>query len=249
MPLVLLIERFDMHSGLAPIAIALDTKDLDVAKQWAAISSQQISTMKLGLEFFNRFGTAGVADVMQQANNAQLFLDLKLHDIPNTVAGAAQSVASLKPAYLTVHASGGSAMIAAAAQALPETRITAVTILTSLSAQDLHLMGFPPDVALLTKNLAVSAVAAGARAIVCSPHEVKALRAVLPREIHLLTPGVRPPGSASNDQERVATPAEALAHGADLVVIGRPITLLWDPHDHRRMSDGLASIIEGIKNL
>ena len=238
-----------MNSRLAPIAIALDTNDLHVAKQWAGISSLQISTMKLGLEFFTRFGNAGVSEVMQQANDAQLFLDLKLHDIPNTVAGAAQSVASLKPAYLTVHASGGAAMIAAAAQALPETRVTAVTVLTSLSAEDLNLMGFPPDIALLTKNLALSAVAAGARAIVCSPHEVKELREVLPREIHLLTPGVRPPGSASNDQERVSTPAEALAHGADLVVIGRPITLLWNPHDPRQMSDGLASIIEGIKIL
>ncbi len=249
MPLVLPIERYDMNSGLAPIAIALDTHDLDVAKQWASISSQQISTMKLGLEFFTRFGTAGVAEVMKQANGAQLFLDLKLHDIPNTVAGAAQSVASLNPAYLTVHASGGAAMITAAAQALPETRITAVTVLTSLSAQDLNLMGFPPDIALLAKNLAISAVAAGARAIVCSPHEVKALRALLPREIHLLTPGVRPPGSASNDQERVATPAEALAHGADLVVIGRPITFLWDPLNPRLMSDGLAHIVDGLKNL
>lgn len=236
-----------MSLSRAPIAIALDTNEIDTAKQWVALTSPHISTMKLGLEFFTRFGVSGVADVMKHANGARLFLDLKLHDIPNTVAGAARSVAELAPAYLTVHASGGAAMISAAAKVLPDTRITAVTVLTSLAPGDLVEMGFPSDVSLLVKSLATSAVNAGARAIVCSPHEVRMLREFLPREIHLLVPGVRPPGSAQDDQGRVATPAEALSYGADLVVIGRPITSLWNPHSPQLMSTGLAEVIAGLK--
>ncbi|NBP91142.1 MAG: orotidine-5'-phosphate decarboxylase [Actinobacteria bacterium] len=221
----------------APIAIALDTNEINTAKEWATLTSPQISTMKLGLEFFTRFGISGVSDVMELAHGAQLFLDLKLHDIP----------AGLAPTYLTVHASGGAAMISAAAQALPQTRITAVTVLTSLAPDDLARMGFPSDISMLVKSLAISAVDAGARAIVCSPQEVGMLREVLPREIHLLTPGVRPAGSAQDDQERVSTPAEAFAHGADLVVIGRPITSLWNPHSPHLMSEGLAEIISGLE--
>jgi orotidine-5'-phosphate decarboxylase len=233
--------------SLAPIALAIDTDNLATAKSWASVTSEQISTMKLGLEFFTRFGASGVKEIVASSHGAQLFLDLKLHDIPNTVAGAAHSVASLNPTYLTVHASGGSAMISAAAEALPHTRITAVTILTSLSSNDLKMMGFPPDIPLLVKSLALSAVAAGARAIVCSPHEVALLRETLPSEIHLLTPGVRPPGSATGDQERIATPAEALSQGADLVVIGRPITSLWDAANPERMRAGVAEIVHGLK--
>ena len=236
-----------MSATRAPIAIALDTNEINTAKEWATLTSPQISTMKLGLEFFTRFGISGVSDVMELAHGAQLFLDLKLHDIPNTVAGAASSVAGLAPTYLTVHASGGAAMISAAAQALPQTRITAVTVLTSLAPDDLARMGFPSDISMLVKSLAISAVDAGARAIVCSPQEVGMLREVLPREIHLLTPGVRPAGSAQDDQERVSTPAEAFAHGADLVVIGRPITSLWNPHSPHLMSEGLAEIISGLE--
>lgn len=247
MQLVLHIERHEMTASRAPIAIALDTNEIDIAKEWVALTSPHISTMKLGLEFFTRFGVSGVAAVMEHARGAQLFLDLKLHDIPNTVAGAARSVAGLTPTYLTVHASGGAAMISAAAKALPDTRITAVTVLTSLAPGDLAQMGFPSDISLLVKGLAISAVQAGARAIVCSPHEVRMLREVLPREIHLLTPGVRPPGSTQDDQERVATPAEALSHGADLVVIGRPITSLWNPHSPHLMSEGLAEMIAGLE--
>ena len=158
-----------------------------------------------------------------------IFLDLKLHDIPATVAGAARSVAALEPSYLTVHAAGGPAMIEAAATALPNTRITAVTVLTSLDASmvsDLGIDGSPQDIVLRWARMAV---AAGARAIVCSPQEVAGLREVVPAEIHLITPGVRPVGADAHDQKRSATPRQALDDGADLLVIGRPITEQADP--------------------
>jgi orotidine-5'-phosphate decarboxylase len=215
----------------APIAVALDTQDLAEVQQWVAAVSPWVSTVKVGLELFLRHGAGAVAAVRAGglADPPQLFLDLKLHDIPNTVAGAARSVADLDPAYLTVHAAGGPAMIEAAARAVPRTRVTAVTVLTSLSADDLAVIGLsgPPREAAV--RLASLAVDAGARAIVCSPHEVAAIRAAVPRHIHLITPGVRPAGAAKGDQRRIATPRDALADGSDLLVIGRPITGAPDP--------------------
>ncbi|MFT6564355.1 MAG: orotidine-5'-phosphate decarboxylase [Actinomycetes bacterium] len=159
----------------------------------------------------------------------ELFLDLKLHDIPNTVAGAAQSVAQLRPAMLTVHAAGGPKMIEAAVQALPDTEITAVTILTSMSGADLSAVGIVGEPIDAVVRLAQLAVDAGARALVCSPLEVAAVRAAVGPDIRLVTPGVRPAGSALGDQQRVATPKQAIADGADLLVIGRPITGASDP--------------------
>lgn len=214
----------------APIAVAMDTPDLEQVKTWVAAVSSEVTTAKVGLELFLRHGKAAVQAVRSSADVPMaVFLDLKLHDIPNTVAGAARSVADVEPDYLTVHASGGPAMIEAAATALPDTRITAVTVLTSLSPDDLQAVGLlgPPREAAV--RLAVLAVNAGARAIVCSPHEVSAIRAAVPRETHLITPGVRPVGADRGDQRRVATPAEALADGSDLLVIGRPITGAPDP--------------------
>lgn len=216
----------------APIAVALDTQDLGQVRSWVQAVSPWVSTVKVGLELFLQHGAEAVAAVRTAVPDQQvpaLFLDLKLHDIPNTVAGAARSVADLEPAYLTVHASGGPAMIEAAARTLPRTRITAVTVLTSLSADDLAVIGLsgPPREAAV--RLASLAVDAGARAIVCSPHEVSAIRAAVPRHIHLITPGVRPAGAALGDQRRVSTPQDALADGSDLLVIGRPITGAPDP--------------------
>ncbi len=156
-------------------------------------------------------------------------MDLKLHDIPNTVSGAARSVAALAPTYLTVHASGGAAMVRAAVEALPETRVAGVTVLTSLSAHDLEAVGLRGPALDAVLRLAVLAVGAGARALVCSPHEVAAVRAEVGPEITLITPGVRPAGGDVGDQARVATPEQALADGADLLVIGRPITGAPDP--------------------
>lgn len=220
--------------GYAPIAVAMDAPSLDVLAAWSAAVSPYVSTVKVGLEVFCRDGAQAVHVARQAADAAghpdiDLFLDLKLHDIPATVAGAAAAVAALAPTYLTVHAAGGAAMITAAAEALPATRITAVTVLTSLDASDLAAIGLsgPPQTAAV--RLAEVAVAAGARAIVCSPHEVAAIRAAVPSDVTLITPGVRPAGASADDQRRVATPEQALADGSDLLVIGRPITGADDP--------------------
>lgn len=212
----------------APIAVALDAPDLETAAHWASVVTPHVSTVKVGLELYLRYGPEVIASV-RGASGVQVFLDLKLHDIPNTVAGAARAVARLKPAILTVHAAGGPAMIRAAVEALPDTRIAAVTVLTSLSAADLHGIGLEgsPDDAV--RRLATLAVGAGAQALVCSPREVAAVRAEVGPDITLITPGVRPAGSATQDQARVATPERALADGADLLVIGRPITGAADP--------------------
>ena len=163
------------------------------------------------------------------ANRVSVFLDLKLHDIPATVAGAARAVARLRPSLLTVHAAAGAAAIRAAADAIPATRIVAVTVLTSLSEADLGHVGLAGPVGDAVRRLAVLAVEAGARGLVCSPHEVAAVRAEVGDEIMLITPGVRPAGADANDQARVATPEDALRSGADLLVIGRPITGAADP--------------------
>ena len=168
----------------APIAVALDAPDLTTLSGWAAAVAPHVSTLKVGLETYLRDGRAAVEAARTAAPQAALFLDLKLHDIPATVSGAARAVADLQPDFLTVPASGGPAV-----------------------------------------RLAVAAVDAGARAVVCSPEEVGAVRSVLAgRDVILITPGVRPAGSDAGDQRRVATPREALDRGADLLVIGRPIT-------------------------
>jgi orotidine-5'-phosphate decarboxylase len=215
-------------AGKAPIAVALDAPDLETAARWSAAVEPHVAFVKVGLELFCRHGPAAV-DAVRGGTGTGLFLDLKLHDIPATVAGAARAVASLRPSFLTVHASGGTAMVQAAVEAAPEVAIAAVTVLTSLGAGDLErigLCGLPLDVA---RRLAVLAVSAGARALVCSPREVAAVRAEVGPGITLITPGVRPMGTAAQDQVRVATPAAALAAGADLLVVGRPITGADDP--------------------
>ena len=219
-------------SSRAPIAVAMDAPNLSVLREWTTAVAPHVSTVKVGLEVFCRDGAAAVHAAREAADASggiDLFLDLKLHDIPATVAGAAAAVADLDPAYLTVHASGGAEMIAAAVAALPQTRITAVTVLTSLdeaALRQIGLEGTPQDAAV---RLAVLAVAAGARAVVCSPQEVAAIRASVGPNITLITPGVRPDGADLGDQKRVATPAQAIADGADLLVIGRPITASPDP--------------------
>ncbi len=212
----------------APIAVALDGPDLDTVRGWAAAAGPFVSTMKVGLETYLRDGDAAVHAAREASGGRDVFLDLKLHDIPNTVAGAARSIAHLSPAYLTVHASGGAAMIRAAVDALPGTRVTAVTVLTSLDESDLAAVGLLGPALDAARRLAVLAVGAGARAIVCSPREVAAIRAEVDRDVVLITPGVRPAGADAGDQARVATPEQALADGADLLVIGRPITAAVD---------------------
>ena len=204
----------------APIAVAIDVPDLHDAERLAALVRPHVAVVKVGLELFCAYGPAA-ADL---AGDRALFLDLKLHDIPNTVAGAARAAARLDPAFLTVHASGGHDMVAAAAEAAPDVRIAGVTVLTSLTTADL---AEPLEDAV--RRLAVLAVKAGARALVCSPWEVAMVRAEVGPDVTLITPGVRPAGADVGDQARVATPRQAMADGADLVVVGRPITAAPDP--------------------
>jgi orotidine-5'-phosphate decarboxylase len=212
----------------APIILATDTSDLEVAKQWAKLVAPHITGIKLGLEFFLNFGAEGVRAVCAD-HQLDLFLDLKLHDIPNTVGQAAAAVANLQPRFLTVHASGGQAMITAAAKELPATEVTAVTILTSLGEPDLIEIGYRSNALDSAVGLAKLAIAAGAKAIVCSPMEVAAIRAVIGNEPAIITPGVRPidPTAPLDDQVRTMTPLAAIAAGASYVVIGRPITRFW----------------------
>ena len=211
-----------------PIAVALDTTDLSTAVRWATSVGPHVTTVKVGLELFCHEGPAAVEKV-RAAADVDVFIDLKLHDIPATVAGAARALAPLQPRYVTVHASGGSAMVAAAVESLPAASVAAVTILTSLDEPALDRLGIagPPRDAVC--RLAVLAVEAGAQALVCSPQEVAVLRSEVGPGVVLITPGVRPAGADVQDQARVATPAQAIADGADLLVIGRPITAAADP--------------------
>jgi len=212
----------------APIAVALDAPDLETAARWAALVGPHVSTLKVGLELYLRYGPDAVASV-RGASGVEIFLDLKLHDIPATVAGAARAVAKLRPALLTVHAAAGPAAIRAAADAVPDVKIVAVTVLTSLQEADLNRIGLACPVSSAVRRLATLAVESGARGLVCSPQEVAAVRAEVGDDTLLITPGVRPAGASVDDQARVATPEEAMRSGADLLVIGRPITGAADP--------------------
>ena len=216
-----------MENKKAPIAVALDAPNLLITQEWAKAVGPHVQVVKVGLEVFLRDGHASVK-AAREASGCDVFLDLKLHDIPATVNGAAESVSILNPKYLTVHASGGADMIKAAAEAVPDTLITAVTILTSLTQEQLTQMGWAGSAQDIVKRLAAMSVGAGARAIVCSPQEVKAVRSEVGNAAVLITPGVRPAGSDAGDQKRIATPQQALADGADLLVIGRPITASSD---------------------
>lgn len=212
----------------APIAVPLDTQDVETAARWATAVAPHVSTLKIGLELFLRRGPE-VVDVVRGGERVGLFLDLKLHDIPNTVAGAAHSVARLKPDYLTVHACGGRDMIVAAVEAAPAVRIAGVTVLTSLGDDHLAAIGLAGPASDAVRRLGLLAVEAGAQALVCSPLEVAGLRAEVGPDVDLIVPGIRPAGSSADDQTRVATPEQALADGATLLVIGRPITTAADP--------------------
>ena len=212
-----------------PIILALDTKDLNLAKQWLKASSDQIDHFKIGLEFYLRFGSPGIMQLREIAD-FRLFLDLKLYDIPNTVKGAVESVVNLSPKFLTVHASGGSKMIEAASKALPNGSITAVTVLTSFSEEDFSTLGYKAPIAEVTELWASAAVKAGATSLVCSPYEVSNLRSKF-KEAILITPGVRAAGDDLGDQSRVMSAPDALSNGADFVVIGRSITSQWDGSD------------------
>jgi orotidine-5'-phosphate decarboxylase len=208
----------------SPIILAVDTNSLDIAKRWIDATRESVDIYKLGLEFYLTFGSEGIRSIIDEFG-VEIFLDLKLHDIPKTVSSATSAVASLSPKFLTVHASGGSAMVSAAVNAAPHVGITAVTILTSISEDELFRVGFANPALESAVALAELATSAGAQAIVCSPLEIAAIRAVVSPEVKIITPGVRPAGTeGSDDQVRTMSPKAAMGEGADFVVIGRPIT-------------------------
>ncbi|NTS64486.1 orotidine-5'-phosphate decarboxylase [Sphingomonas sp. HHU CXW] len=209
------------------IFVALDTPDLDRARVLAQKVRHHVGGVKLGLEFFCANGPAGIRAV--EEIGLPVFLDLKLHDIPNTVAKAVQSLAPLAPAVLTVHASGGRAMLEdAKAAAHPNTRVVAVTMLTSLDDDDLAATGVTGTAHDHVLRLADLARDAGLDGIVCSGAEVKAAHHAWPKG-YFVVPGVRPVEGAIGDQKRVVTPRRALDDGASMLVIGRPITQAADP--------------------
>ena len=207
----------------SPIILALDTKELDTAKSWIEATNESIAVYKFGLEFYLKFGAEGLRK-LANAGDFEIFLDLKLHDIPNTVSAAVSSVVELAPKFLTIHASGGGAMIKAASSVAQNISITAVTILTSLSDEDLAQIGFAQNTKMSAIALARLASENGARSIVCSPFEANEIRSVVGESFEIITPGVRPEGANLGDQKRVMTPKEAMTAGANYLVIGRPIT-------------------------
>jgi orotidine-5'-phosphate decarboxylase len=211
------------------LIVALDTPELATARRWAAAVAPHCGMLKLGLAFFCAHGPEGVRAVTENS----LFLDLKLHDIPNTVAGAIGSLSGVGADLVTLHASGGAAMVAAAREAVERsgagTRLLAVTVLTSLDEAGLAALGVDGGVRAQAVRLGRLAVAAGAHGLVCSAHEVAALRDALGDEVLLVVPGVRPAGAALGDQARVMTPRAAVAAGASYIVVGRPITAAADP--------------------
>jgi orotidine-5'-phosphate decarboxylase len=218
------------------IFLAIDTTEVATASAQAAATRGLVAGIKLGLEFFTAAGPAGVRTVT--AGGVPLFLDLKLHDIPNTVAGAVRAVTPLRPALLTVHAGGGGAMLRAARDAAGEAaaktgsqrpHIVGVTVLTSLAEADMGAIGQQGPIADQARRLAALAKSCGLDGVVCSPHEIAALRADCGADFLLVVPGIRPAWAAAGDQKRVMTPAEAAQLGADYLVIGRPITAADDP--------------------
>lgn len=228
----------------SPIILALDTRNLDTAKSWIESTNDSINVYKVGLEFYLRFGAQGLNE-LKAAGEFSLFLDLKLHDIPNTVAAAVSSVVDLSPRFLTVHASGGAAMTRAASEAATEISITAVTVLTSLSDEDLVEIGFSQESKKTAIRLANLAAKNGARSIVCSPFEASEIRKSVGEGIEIITPGVRPSGTELGDQKRVMTPQQALSAGANYIVVGRPITDLAKV-SLQEMKSGAAKILDSL---
>ena len=223
-----------------PVFCAIDTPDRTRAEALAGALDGAVGGLKIGMEYFYAHGADGYHGLA--ANGLPLFLDLKLHDIPNTVASAVRALAPLQPALLNVHAGGGAAMMQAAADAAKEAAdegfevplMLAVTVLTSLGEADLHdigVSGSPRDQVL---RLAALAQANGMGGVVCSAHEIEALRAEMGPDFKLVVPGIRPAGSAAHDQKRVMTPQQAQAAGADILVIGRAITGADAPADAAR---------------
>jgi orotidine-5'-phosphate decarboxylase len=219
-------------SPIDRIFCAVDTPVLDDAVMLAELLAGEVGAIKLGKEFFTAHGPDGVRRIADCGH--KIFLDLKYHDIPNTVAGAIRAASRLRCTVLTVHASGGPAMLEAARDAAAEAgpkrpKVVAVTVLTSLDDGDLAAVGQQGPAAQQVLRLARLAETSGLDGVVCSPHEVAMLRGELGDEFALVVPGVRPDWAGADDQKRIMTPGEAVAAGADHLVIGRPITKSDDP--------------------
>lgn len=217
---------------MSPIFVAIDTPDIKRAHEIAAKVRRHVGGLKLGLEFFCANGPDGVAEMGKLG--LPIFLDLKLHDIPNTVAKAMQSLHPLMPAIVTVHAAGGRAMMEDAKAAAPAgTKVVGVSVLTSLDGEDLHSIGVPSDPHAQVEKLTMLAKEAGLDGVVCSGAEVAAAKKIWPRGFFVV-PGVRPADGAHGDQKRIVTPRQALDSGASILVIGRPITQATDPDEAAR---------------
>ena len=221
-------EEVTPTDPLRRVSVALDTAEWAEFESWCKLFGPRVGVLKVGLEAFCRFGERAVATAREHAD--RVFLDLKLHDIPNTVAGAVGAVRALGVDYVTVHAGGGRPMLRAAVEAAgDELRILAVTLLTHLDRPELDALDLNGPASERVCNWAMLAERCGCFGAVCSPQELTTLRSSVDRNFRLVTPGIRPGGNAADDQRRVATPAIALAAGADLLVIGRPLTRAADP--------------------
>lgn len=214
-----------------PIYVALDTPDLAEALALAKSVRTHVGGLKVGLEFITAQGPAGIREVVSLG--LPVFADVKFHDIPNTVAGAAREVAKLGCAMFNIHVSGGEAMMRAAKEAAasvdPKVKVLGVTVLTSLVEHDLRLVGQADNVADQVQRLAALAKASGLDGVVCSPREIALVRRICGQDFLIVTPGVRPAGSDLIDQKRVMGPRDAIAAGANILVVGRPITAAADP--------------------
>jgi orotidine-5'-phosphate decarboxylase len=231
-----------------PIICAIDTPDIQQAEELAMALQGRVGGLKLGLEFFAAHGRAGAAIVA--SHRIPVFLDLKFHDIPNTVAGAIRATAGIDCFMMTVHAGGGKAMMRAAADAAMEVAtvtgkarpmIVGVTMLTSLDQSDAASIGVSGNLSDQVKRLADLAYNSGLDGVVCSPQEIALLRDHCGREFKLVVPGIRPAGSQADDQKRVMAPQEAVSQGADYIVIGRPITAAADP---KAAAQDIASLLK-----
>ncbi len=234
------------NSARDRLIVALDFPSAEQALHHVDQLESQCNWFKVGLELYLAAGSSIVTSL--RARRFNVFLDLKLHDIPNTVASAVRSVSSLGASLLTIHAAGGSAMLSAAAEAAAATadapRILAVTVLTSMDQAQLLGIGINDSPAIQVLRLGKLAQASGIDGLVCSPEEITQLRANLPRNPSLVVPGIRPAGSAAGDQRRIATPATAIAAGASMLVVGRPITQA--PHPAKAAEAILAEISAAI---
>lgn len=243
--------------SLPLVFCALDTREADHAAALAAAMDRADCGVKVGLELFNACGPRRIQEICEAYPDLELFLDLKFHDIPNTVAGAVRAIAMIKPAYINVHATGGAEMMRAAKEAamdeadkvgIQPPRVLGVTLLTSLRESDMDVIGFKGSVSEQVAHLARLAQEAGLDGVVCSAHEIETVRRTCGEDFILMVPGIRPAGEKleGDDQRRVMTPAQAIQAGATHLVIGRPITRADDPE---AAAAGIMREIAGQENL